>query len=402
MTAQPKRHDFAPVEQEDSTARSTIVANRKLRICIVAHMAHGAMTGGANGHVGGVERQTTIMARWLAARGHEVSILTWDEGTPDGTRVDGVRLLTICKPDAGIPVVRFFHPRTTGLWQAMRRADADVYYQNCAEYFTGLIANWCRRHGRKFVFSSAHDNNCETGLPSLKKAYERVLYRYGIRRVSRFIVQTEHQRKILREGFGLESVALPMACPGPSAAEYAPPAFPTEKRVLWAGRIVPQKRPEWLLEVAERLPEVTFDVAAATAVDSPYVAPIYRKALELKNINWLGVVPRESMPELYQRAACLVCTSNFEGFPNIFLESWSYGKPLITSFDPDGLVARLNLGAAVDSVDGFVAAIRGMLTDSSRWQLSSRNCRAHYEANYTVDASNLKFEHQFLSVCGLT
>jgi glycosyltransferase involved in cell wall biosynthesis len=401
MTAQPRWHDVAPVEH-DGSAASAVPANRKLRICIVAHMAHGAMRGGAKGHVGGVERQTTIMARWLAARGHEVTILTWDEGTADGTYVDGVRMMTICRSDIGLPVLRFFHPRTTGLWAAMRRADADVYYQNCAEYFTGLVGNWCRRHGRRFIFSSAHDNNCESALPSMSKMYERVLYRYGLRQASRIVVQTERQRRLMREGFGLDSVALPMACPGPSAAEYQPPTFPADKRVLWAGRIVAQKRPEWLLEVAERLPDVTFDVAAATAVDKPYVAPIYRRAMELKNINWLGVVPRESMPDLYRRAACLVCTSSFEGFPNIFLESWSYGKPLITSFDPDGLVARLNLGAAVDSVEGFVAAIRDVCADPKRWQLMSRNAREHYEANYTVDASNLKFEQQFLLVCGLT
>ena len=52
--------------------------DRRLSICLVAHNAAGAMFGGDQGHIGGVERQTSLMARWLAARGYGVSVLTWD------------------------------------------------------------------------------------------------------------------------------------------------------------------------------------------------------------------------------------------------------------------------------------------------------------------------------------
>ena len=51
-----------------------------MKVCIISHFAYGAMTGGATGHIGGVERQTTMLARWLARRDHEVTLLTWDEG----------------------------------------------------------------------------------------------------------------------------------------------------------------------------------------------------------------------------------------------------------------------------------------------------------------------------------
>ena len=50
--------------------RTPIVGTGKVNLCLVAHLAYGALTGGSAGHIGGVERQTTLMARWLAARGH--------------------------------------------------------------------------------------------------------------------------------------------------------------------------------------------------------------------------------------------------------------------------------------------------------------------------------------------
>ena len=105
--------------------------SRKPSICIISHFAYGAMTGGRSGHIGGVEWQTSLTAKWLAAKGYTVSMLTWDEGGPAEEQIDGVRVIKICKKEAGRRGLRFFHPRWSSLIQAMRRANADVYYHNC-------------------------------------------------------------------------------------------------------------------------------------------------------------------------------------------------------------------------------------------------------------------------------
>ena len=150
-------------------------ADPKLNVAIVAHFAYGAMTGGAQGHVGGVERQTSLLARWLAARGHKVSLLTWNEGQGDEVMIDGVRVISICRADEGIRGLRFFVPRWSGLIRALNRADADVCYHNCAEYVTGQIALWCRMRNRRFVFSVASDIEVEKELGGLESLQERYL-----------------------------------------------------------------------------------------------------------------------------------------------------------------------------------------------------------------------------------
>ena len=74
---------------------------KKPSISFVAHFAYGAMAGGATGHISGVERQTSLMARWFAARGYPVSMLTWDEGQKDGAVIDGAQIVKMCRTDAG-------------------------------------------------------------------------------------------------------------------------------------------------------------------------------------------------------------------------------------------------------------------------------------------------------------
>ncbi|MEO8076864.1 MAG: glycosyltransferase, partial [Acidobacteriota bacterium] len=221
-------------------------------ICIVSQAAHGAMTGGRDGHAGGVERRTTMMARFLARRGHRVSLLVWDEGQPHDMIIDGVRVIALCRRDAGLPGLRFFHPRWTSLAQALGEADAEVYYQNCAEYVTGQVALWARRHKRRFVYSVASDPECDPRLPALRHLRERVLFRYGLRHADRILVQTDVQRLMLRRGFGLSGSVMPMPCAGtPDDQFVAPDPFRHPRpRVVWVGRISAEKRLDWVLDIA--------------------------------------------------------------------------------------------------------------------------------------------------------
>jgi glycosyltransferase involved in cell wall biosynthesis len=368
---------------------------KKSRICIIAHNAYGALAGGAQGHIGGAERQTSLMAKWFAAAGHETSLITWGTREQDGQRVAGVTVRTVGDASAGLPIVRFFHPRMSGLYAAMQRADAEVYYHNAAEAITGLAAYWCRRHGRKFVYSAAAELACNVHLPLMHKTYERVLYRYGVRHADLRIVQTGAQQRLLQQGWGLSSVVLPMPCPGPEDAGFHAPELTQPPRVIWVGRVDDNKRLNWFLDVAEKLPSLNFEIAAAANASVALTRELQERASRLPNVRWCGAVPRERMPEFYQGAACLCCTSMHEGFPNIFIEAWSHGVPVVTTFNPDGLVTRLNLGAAATDVSGLAREIVRLTSDVGGWRACSRRAREYYVANHRVDAAMERFQTEF-------
>lgn len=368
-------------------------------ICFVAHSAYGALCGGARGCVGGVEKQTSLMARWLVGRGYRVSMLTWDEGQADGEVRDGVRALTICRRNAGLRGVRFFHPKWTHLVGAMRRGDADVYYFNSAECSTGQVAWWCRRHNRRFVYSVASDPACDARLPLLRTIRERVLYRYGVRHADRIIVQTDRQRQMLSGGFGVEAVVLPMPCPDPLAEDDSPPQGPGPDRptVVWVGRIAKMKRLELLLDVAERMPEVSFAVVGPDA-DGEYAGGLHRRAEVLANVTLHGRAAPRQMPSFYRQAAALCCTSAYEGLPNTFLEAWSHGLPVASTFDPGDLIATHELGVLASDAAGLAAGLRELIGRPQVWQRISRNARQYYLRNHAVEVAMPRFERVFLDV----
>lgn len=374
---------------------------RAPRVCIVAHFAYGAMAGGATGHAGGVERQTSMLARWLASRGLDVSLVVWDEGQPADTVIDGVRVLPVCMPDAGVPGLRFVHPRWTSLNRALAAADADLYYQNCAECVTGQVAWWASRHGRKFVFSVASDPECDPTLPSLPTLRERVLYRYGLRQADRIIAQTAMQAQMLHAGFGLDAVVLPMPCPAPVRHRDTDPATdhhpPVEPRFIWIGRISPEKRLEVLLDLARARPSARFDIAGPFD-GSPYAAGIAQLARSLPNVRLVGRVERDRLGAFYDGATALLCTSEFEGFPNTFLEAWSCGVPVVSLIDPDHLLRDRGVGIPARDLPELIAGVDALAADPGGWRTMSDAGRDYYTSRHTPEAALPRFEELFHDV----
>lgn len=369
-------------------------------LCIVAHDAYGALAGGKHGYVGGVEWQTSLMARWFAARGYPVRLLTWDDGQPDEQEIDGVRILKICRRDAGLRGLRFFHPHWTGLRRALRLARADIYYQNSAEEVTGQVALWCRGQRVPFVYAVASNPDCDPRLPQMPTLHERVFYHYGLRHAEEVIVQTRTQQHMLASGFRRQSLVIPMPCPGPVNGQYVAPAPPRpgQARIAWIGRIVEVKRLEWLLELAAHMPDVSFDVVGGATAESAYIRDLAARAARAPNVTLHGRVERSRMPEIYRQASCLCCTSAFEGFPNTFLEAFSYGVPVVSTVDPDGVLAARRLGAVARDVPTLLTALHTLITCEARWHEASAQARRYYLENHTVEAVLPQFERVFLDV----
>jgi glycosyltransferase involved in cell wall biosynthesis len=307
-------------------------------------------------------------------------------------------VLSICRRDEGIPGLRFVHPRWTGLTRALAAADADLYYQNCGEYVTGQVALWCKARGRKFVFSVASDPECDPRLPAMRSARERTLYKYGLRHADQIIVQTRQQQQMLKTGFGLDAAVLPMPCVAPAPASLpwrrdAPPRF------IWVGRVSPEKQPEQLIDIAAALPQYRFELAGPAS--DAWSRDVLERAARA-GILVRGRVARRDMGGIYEGATALICTSRFEGFPNTFLEAWSYGVPVVTSVDPDGLVAAQRLGSIAATTEDFAAAIRRLAEDTAERTDAGRRCREYYLAFHEPETALARFADLFVTVCGPT
>jgi glycosyltransferase involved in cell wall biosynthesis len=333
--------------------------------------------------------QQCLLARGLAARGRSTAMVTLDVGQPPEMVFDGVRVVRSHREDAGLPGLRFLWPRLTGPWAAMRRADAAVYYQRTSDSLTGLVAAFCRRHGRRFVFAVGEDGDCLPSLPNCRTARERTLYRYGLRRADVVVVQSRWQSEALARNFGTESVLIRSAAPDPGE----PPPAPRDgrPRFLWAGRFAPQKRPQVLVEVARLCPEADFDVVGGESSGAPDPA-MQDAARDLPNLRLHGFVPNREMGPLYDRALALLCTSLREGFPNTFLEAWSRARPVVTTVDPDGVIAKENIGVVAPEAGALARAVRTIAARRESWAEMAERARRYYLREHRPERVLARYE----------
>lgn len=391
----PLRDSFAPRESPATVNTASVPASMRPTVCFVAPNAYAALSGRQDvAHIGGAERQQALLGDELVRRGYRVSFVVVDHGQPDGETFRGIRVFKCYKIDSGVRGLRFFHPRLTGLWNAMKRADADIYYQRGAEYETGLVGHWCRKHARAFIFAVAHDTNCIPATPLMTRS-ERLLFRYGLRRTDAVVSQTRRQQHLLREGFGLASTVVP-SCSG-WLSDVPEPIEDGDRdtlpgRVLWVGRLSEEKRPEWMIRLATELPDCQFDVVGHCNRNSRYAQTLARHIEALPNVRWHGYVDHDRMKGLYLQAQLLLCTSESEGFPNVFLEAWSCGKPVLTSVDPDGIVTNFGLGqVATDYL-----ALKQHLSEASlhcpMWEASGRRGAQYVREHHSAAAAGAALE----------
>jgi glycosyltransferase involved in cell wall biosynthesis len=341
-------------------------------------------------YLGGIETQLPILAKGLRRAGCEVSLITFDHGQADGQTFDGVRVFKSYPSSGGVKVIRSF-ARAMKLWQAMRTADADIYLQMGAGNETGLTALGCKfvPRGAKFVFCLASDGDCSGNLANARM--ESAVYRYGIRNAGLVVSQTLSQQTNLENALGLKSTVIPMAVAASSAVSSRDESA---KSVLWLGRLMPEKRFEWLLEAAKRCPEFQFHVAGTPNQPSGYAASVIAMAASVPNVKVHGRLARPELNKLFQNCTLLCCTSKLEGFPTTFLEAWSNGMPVVTTFDPDGIVQRNGLGRVATTIEEVAAHLKS-LPGTSEYSAMSAAVKKYYADNHSVPAISRRFREVF-------
>jgi glycosyltransferase involved in cell wall biosynthesis len=330
--------------------------------------------------IGGAQLQQTLVAKALVKRGLKVSMVVKDYGQPDRASWSGVMTFKAYRPDAGIRLVRFLHPRWTSVWAAMRRADADIYYVSCAGEIVWQVALFARLFRRKSVFRIASDSDCDPRTLLVPLWWNRQLYRYALPAIDMVLAQTQRQRDLLVRSFKRESlIVAPMVEPATRRLAFHERTID----VLWVGNFRPLKRAELLFTLAERFPRMSFHVAGGPLASDPeYFESMRRKAATLPNVNFHGAVQYHEIGELFERARVFVNTSDTEGFPNTFLQAWSGGAPVVTFLDPSDIIAREGLGRAVVNIDDMADAVAALATDQALWDATSARCCRYVDREY--------------------
>lgn len=330
--------------------------------------------------IGGIAVQLYFWSQVFVAHGWNVVSFTEKSGKT--TVKDNIKF----KPKRNIARINFL----LEWWNAFKtmlieRPDYIIFRGANRELLPlAIISKW---FGVKLLFFSASDVNFEPGNELVGSERNRKLYQRSIKHIKFFIVQNNHQHDTLLSNYNKESFVLPNIW---GSAHLDKQTVPSETDAVWIANFRRLKRAEWVLNVAERLPQYRYVIAGAPVNDMGYYENMKNRAATLKNVSFLGGQSFFYTNALVANSKVLLCTSTFEGFPNTFLQAWSNGLPVISTVDPSNIIRKNNLGIVVETEEELYDALKKIMGDLEFYEELKHSVIVFFEKNHSAESGYKK------------
>jgi len=272
----------------------------------------------------------------------------------------------------------------------------DIYLIKTATPAVALAAAFCRRHGRAFVYRTAHRDECDGTYLRTHRLVGRVFV-WGLRRAAAVLAQNADDAERLRQTTGITAQVIRNAHPLP------PLKGPTERDiVLWAGRSADFKQPRLFLELARRFPDEQFVMICQRATGDTHYEALRAEAETVANLEFIPRVPFAETAAYFRRAKVFVNTSRAEGFPNTFVQAAAWAVPILSlAVNPDGFLAAYSCG--LDCGGRFERLAEGLwfLLENARYVEIGRNARRYVEQHHDMAKTVEQYKALFRRLAGL-
>lgn len=338
-----------------------------MKLLFLSGNAHLILDESSTRTSGGAELQVALLARELARGGHDVVLAGGDSGQPDHVTLQGVKTRNAGKFHTGhLLEMLGAIPRVI---RVLREERPD--WVVVMGWTAWLFVLWMLRPFLRYRldFTCALDSE-------INGAYRRenpvfgALFEFAVRRCDSRHAITRDQKDCFEQR-GMDSTF------------YRYLIFPRTKPLaagkqvdfLWVSRCQPVKRPLLFLDLVRALPEASFEMICPPE-NRVLWEEVARAAVGCPNLRFIESVPYHQIQDHYDRARIFVNTSEWEGWPNSFIQAGLARAALLSLVvNPDGLFQKFGLGAcAGGDSERFRARAREMLSDPTGLEEMQSEC----------------------------
>ncbi len=360
-----------------------------MRIAMIGHKRYGSREGG-------VEVVVTELARRMAALGHEVTcydrsgadVMTGDAADGRERTVDGVRVVPVRTIDKkGLAALSSSYFATLA---AIKDGPDVIHYHAEGPCVPLPLA---RRAGIRTV-ATIHGLDWQRAKwGKLASTYIKMGERAAATKADGLIVLSKSAQSYFQEAYGRTATFIPNGIgqkrPVPANLIKQKWGLDEGSYLLYLGRLVPEKRPELLIEAFKRLDtDKRLVIAGGGSDTSEFEASLREAAQGDPRILFTGFVSGGPLEELYSNCYAYVLPSDVEGMPMSLLEAMAHGRCCATSDIPECADVLAGNGVTFDkgSADSLQSALKGLLADSGRAAALGAAAKAHVEKTYNWDS----------------
>jgi glycosyltransferase involved in cell wall biosynthesis len=360
-----------------------------MRIAMVGHKHYGSREGG-------VEVVVTELARRMAALGHEVTcydrsgsdVMTGDATETRERIVDGVRVVPVKTIDKkGLAAA-------SASYYATKAAIADkpdvIHFH--AEGPCACLP-MAQRAGIRTV-ATIHGLDWQRAKwGKLGSAYIKRGERAAVKSADEIIVLSHSAQEYFKQTYNRKTVFIPNGInpkePRPADEIRQRWGLEDGSYILFLGRIVPEKRPELLIDAFKNIEtDKRLVIAGGGSDTTEYEQQLHEKAMGDPRVLFTGFVTGEPLAELYSNAYCYVLPSDVEGMPMSLLEAMAYGRACVTSDIPECSDVLAGTGTTFSRGDASALrdALASLLTNPAHAKNLGAAAKARMESEFDWDS----------------
>jgi glycosyltransferase involved in cell wall biosynthesis len=203
------------------------------------------------------------------------------------------------------------------------------------------------------------ESNGHSGIWKLYYWPAKVFNHNRVNHIDRLLAVSDFTRQFVKEKWGRESTTLYPPCP---IDLYNNLQIPKQDLVITVGRMAPEKRMGLFLEMARRLPNVTFAIIGSISAEkSSYYDSL--KAAAPSNVSFI-VSPLRKVRELLGKAKVYVHCARNEHFGITIVEAMAAGcVPVVNDSGGPREIVSDDVGYRWSHIDEAVARVAALVKD---------------------------------------
>ena len=225
----------------------------------------------------------------------------------------------------------------------------------------------------------------------------------AVRFAHEMIVVSDELRSYFHQTYGRETVYIPNA---PASYAESDPNFAYGTSiglsqghyVIYLGRLVPEKRPDLLIEAFQALKPRGWKLvlAGGTSDTAPFTSKLAQMAAGNPDVVFAGELRGSRLAEIVRGAGLFALPSDLEGLPLAMLEAMREGVPVLASdIPPHQQLLTEGRGILFQSgnVDACVRSLDWAIRHPQEIAAMAKSAQRHVDANYNWDritSENLK------------
>jgi glycosyltransferase involved in cell wall biosynthesis len=273
------------------------------------------------------------------------------------------------------------------IMRKLREINPDFIYQRVAIAFTGIAANYAKKNTCKMIWHIANEPDVKPlhvrkRLKSVCEYIDKRFVEYGIRHANYIIGQADYQEELLLKNYNKKCdliIGNWHKLPKDECNRILP------VKIIWVANLKQKKRPEKFVELAKMFKNRHDIKFIMIGREGNRHTEFKKSIIELNNLEYLGEQPNEKVNLILSESHIFINTSDYEGFPNTFIQAWMRGVPVISlTVDPDNVLVREGIGFHSKTFEQMIQDVCCLVDDVALREKMGKRAQIYANNNHSI------------------